>query len=212
MTALEAVKIAVATLTSIGLGGGIVVALGSWLGKVWASRILEGDRAHYQTVMATAAQEAQRTLEQLKGELQKRVLVHRVQFEAEFSAYQQIWQALMPAILASLQLRPIVDHIDENVSEEERKQQRLQVYLSAFNNFLTAAQTHRPFLPPAVDAEVQNLVRFLLKEQVSFQYSDHHSADYWDKQQANTQQIKQQGDRICEAIRARIGILEVSSD
>ncbi len=212
MTTLEIMKIVAATLTSIGIGGGIVVALGSWLGKVWASRILEGDRAHYQVVMASAAQEAQRTLEQLKGELQKRVLVHRVQFEAEFKAYQQIWQALMPAILATLQLRPIVDHVDESVTEEERKQQRLRVHLEALNSFVAAAQTYRPFLPPGVDAEVQNLVRFLHKEQISFQYSDHHTPDYWDKQRDNTQKIKQQGDRICEAIRSRIGILEVAPD
>jgi hypothetical protein len=36
-----------AILTSLGGGGAIVIGLSSWLGKVWASRILEQDRKKY---------------------------------------------------------------------------------------------------------------------------------------------------------------------
>jgi hypothetical protein len=36
-----------AILTSLGGGGAIVILLSSWLGKVWAARILEQDRKKY---------------------------------------------------------------------------------------------------------------------------------------------------------------------
>ena len=44
---MEYLKIAFAVLGSLGSGGMIVLGLSSWLGKIWASRILEADRARY---------------------------------------------------------------------------------------------------------------------------------------------------------------------
>jgi hypothetical protein len=41
----EIVQTALAILASIGVGGGMVLGLGGWLGKVWANRIMEADRA-----------------------------------------------------------------------------------------------------------------------------------------------------------------------
>ena len=43
----NAFEIAQAVLLSVGGGGLIVLALSSWLGKVWANRILEADRLKY---------------------------------------------------------------------------------------------------------------------------------------------------------------------
>ena len=43
MSFQDVFQIASAVLLSLGTGGAIVVGLSSWLGKVWASRILEKD-------------------------------------------------------------------------------------------------------------------------------------------------------------------------
>jgi len=43
----ETWQTSLAFLTSLGGGGAIVVWLSSWLGKVWAARILEQDRRKY---------------------------------------------------------------------------------------------------------------------------------------------------------------------
>ena len=40
-------KVITASVASIGVGGAIIFALSSWLGKVWASRILESERHKY---------------------------------------------------------------------------------------------------------------------------------------------------------------------
>lgn len=59
--------IAAAVITSLGGGALIVAVFSSWLGKVWASRILEKDRAKYQA-----------EIEILKSDLNKSIHQHNV--------------------------------------------------------------------------------------------------------------------------------------
>lgn len=60
-------NIAFAVITALGGGAAIVFALSSWLGKVWANRILESDKAKYQKEFA-----------ELKAELDKRLHAHNI--------------------------------------------------------------------------------------------------------------------------------------
>lgn len=60
-------NIAFAVITALGGGAAIVFALSSWLGKVWANRILESDKAKYQKEFA-----------ELKAELDKCLHAHNV--------------------------------------------------------------------------------------------------------------------------------------
>jgi hypothetical protein len=48
---MDILKIVTAVIFSIASGGTLVFALSSWLGKVWANRILESDRSKYQKEM-----------------------------------------------------------------------------------------------------------------------------------------------------------------
>jgi Glu-tRNA(Gln) amidotransferase subunit E-like FAD-binding protein len=45
----QAFKLVASILTSIGGGAAIIFGLSSWLGKVWASKILEADKLKYQS-------------------------------------------------------------------------------------------------------------------------------------------------------------------
>jgi len=47
---VDVLKFTTASIASIGAGGALVFSLSSWLGKVWANRIMEGER--HQLVMA----------------------------------------------------------------------------------------------------------------------------------------------------------------
>ena len=74
-------------LVSLGGAGLIVMGMSSWLGKVWASRILEEDKNKYQTA-----------LEQLKSQYQLDVEKNKSVFlrysESQFSLYNTVWVAL----------------------------------------------------------------------------------------------------------------------
>ena len=48
MTFQEILNIALTILGSIGIGGVIVLALSSWLGKVWANRIMDSEKQKYE--------------------------------------------------------------------------------------------------------------------------------------------------------------------
>lgn len=91
-----AFQVALAVLVSLGGGGAIVFGLSSWLGKVWANRILEADRRRYNE-----------ELERLHGQLEAAVYANRVQFETEFNALSDIW-AKVSAVRATIgQVRPV---------------------------------------------------------------------------------------------------------
>ena len=48
MSFTEIVELAGAILGSVGISAAIIFSLSNWLGKVWADRILEEDKAKYQ--------------------------------------------------------------------------------------------------------------------------------------------------------------------
>ncbi len=68
----ESFKLASSMLASIGGGAFIIIALSSWLGKVWANRILEADKLKYQSALE---------------------VVNRYS-ETQFHLYNELWSSL----------------------------------------------------------------------------------------------------------------------
>lgn len=68
----QAFKLAASMLASVGGGAVIIFALSSWLGKVWANRILEADKVKYQSAL----------------EVLKRYS------ESQFHLYNDLWSSL----------------------------------------------------------------------------------------------------------------------
>jgi hypothetical protein len=77
-----------------------IIGLSTWLGKVWANRILEKDRVRYQTEMETL-------LEDLRTRQSKELFVHRLQFEKEFDIYKQLWVAVLALARTTREFRSI---------------------------------------------------------------------------------------------------------
>jgi hypothetical protein len=78
MSAVDYLWASTALLSSAGIGGAIVWALSSWLGKVWASRILEKDRVRYAT-----------ELEVLKRHLQSEADTRLAEYQAALGAHRE---------------------------------------------------------------------------------------------------------------------------
>lgn len=94
----EILKISASIIASLGGGSIIVFAFSNWLGKVWANRILEKDRAIY------AAQ-----IEMLKNELTKSIHKHNVAVSRidsqRATALQELYAALIVWFEVSLKIR-----------------------------------------------------------------------------------------------------------
>jgi len=80
-------KLAIAIITSVGGAALIMMALSSWLGKVWANRILEKDKLKYTS-------ELEKLKTDLQNESQKQQFVFSMYFEGQFKIYNDLWLAL----------------------------------------------------------------------------------------------------------------------
>ena len=75
----EVLKIALGVIAALGGGGAIVAGLSSWLGKVWADRLMVEEKAKYE-----------KELERLTKQLERKNYVSKVRFDAEFAIYREL--------------------------------------------------------------------------------------------------------------------------
>lgn len=74
MTIKEVLGVVVGVLASLGGGGAIVVALSSWIGKVWATRFMDQERAHHAQELEKLRGNLERQHRLLQGEIEKKNL------------------------------------------------------------------------------------------------------------------------------------------
>ncbi len=77
MTLEETIKIASAILLSLGGGGIIVFALSSWLGKVWANRIMAEERSKYERELAELRAKLEKANEESLSKLRTDLEIYR---------------------------------------------------------------------------------------------------------------------------------------
>ena len=98
MNSAEIWNLALAIIASLGGGGAIVFGLSTFLGKVWANRILERDKLKYQTEM-----------EAIKSSINKKIHEHNVavsRVDAQRSeAVKELYVSLIEWFEAALQIR-----------------------------------------------------------------------------------------------------------
>ena len=87
MNTKEVFTISAAILGSVGGAAAIIFGLSSWLGKVWANRILEKDKLKYTT-------ELEKIKTELQGASQKQNLIFSLYFEGQFKLYNDLWISL----------------------------------------------------------------------------------------------------------------------
>ena len=147
----------------------------------------------------------------LKGFLESSVHVSKVQFDKEFSIYQQIWVLLVALRAKTLSLRPVMDFGDPNETEEARMQKRLKSFGEAFFAFRDAMEENRPFYAHSVYECLCQIFDLCHTESIEYQYKEPGwSKDYWEKSRENNQKIIAEIDSCCELIRNRVSSLSVA--
>lgn len=77
MNAEEIWKITLAVLTALGGGGAIVVALSSWLGKLWAERLMAKERSKYERELTELRANLEKANEESVRKLQTSLEIYR---------------------------------------------------------------------------------------------------------------------------------------
>ncbi len=182
------------------LGGtGLVLgALFAFLGKIAIGRLLEKERSKTES-----------SLSKLRIDLEKSVHIGKAQFDFEFKIYQEIWKKLVLLRSATLGLRPALDHIDPNESDEERKSRRMKEFSDAFHPFRDSIEENKPFYPESVYLALSEVLSTSHKELISFNYQKRDSMKYWDEAVKNQKEIVSLIDIACESLRQRFENVKV---
>ena len=210
MSFLDALKIAGAALASIGSASAIMWALSSWLGKVWASRILEQDRVKYAREIEQLKAEYGREIEGLKTELEKTVFVSRIQFETEFKALADIWRNVADLRGSISELRPIGLHmVQRGVDENEAFNNRFREYARLLDGLLKSVHHNSPFYPEDIHAQLVALLQTANAEYVDCALDEPRDQEWRQRGIQNREEFMTAADRLSDLIRKRLRELAV---
>lgn len=146
-------------LTGTGIAMGALWGMANFLGKVWANRLMEGDKAKFASDLEEQKGKYARELEKLKSDYRHEVdrqlqslrdqqergqFVHRLQFETEFKAYFRIWRDFAVARKLCGALRPLVD--TDNRAIEVRRAELIPPAQAAYNKFRLGYIQRMPFI------------------------------------------------------------------
>lgn len=109
MTYEEIFKTITAVLASIGGAGVIIIGISSWLGKVWANRILEKDRFKYSSLLEELRIGYSRDLEERRSELEKSKTLFNRYSEHQFNLYNDLFRSLYDLKIAADNLWEVAD-------------------------------------------------------------------------------------------------------
>ena len=114
----------IGVLSSVGIGGAIVAGLSSWLGKVWADRLMVKETAKFRE-----------DLECLTKQLERKNYVSKVRFDAEFAIYRELSNALVVVVQDSSVLFPMggLQYVPAN--EQEKRQMYKECYEKAYKSY-----------------------------------------------------------------------------
>lgn len=142
----EVFEIAGAILASLGGGSAIVLGLSSWLGKVWANRILENEKAEHSKDLEQYKRELTEELEKIKSLNDKALYVSKAQYDNEYSIYLEIWSALNEVIIYSKMLYPIMESTPADKEERQKfKNEKYNNYVEKYNLFSFLIDKYAPF-------------------------------------------------------------------
>ncbi|GIA35922.1 hypothetical protein ACEO96_18790 [Vibrio anguillarum] len=193
------------------LGGTTVVlaALFGFIGKVWLAKIIENHKASLQQQLLELQAKVDATNKKLNAELQSATYISQIQLEHEYKIYQEIWALLVELKTATLTLRPIMDYVDPNQSQQDRIRERLQAFSEKFNAVFKALEHNRPFYPNEIYEVLDHVCEKCRHESIDSEYIERNNAEYYKEARKNQQEIVTLINSACDKIRARLGEVRV---
>lgn len=154
--------------------------------------------------------EYSKNIEVLKSNLEKKTHVHQVRYEHEFKVLVDVWDSLIHLRNTTIQLRPIFDVNDSSKTEDQKKEERLREFSSAYQGFVDKVEKNRPFYPAKVYKSLTELIRIMRAEALEYQFKTPNSNQpgfdqkYWNSAIQNKEMIVAAVDSICETIRKQL--------
>jgi len=173
MTIADAWRVALAVLASLGGGSLIVAALSSWLGKVWADRLMQRDRAKYSEELEKLRSSLEQSQRLLQGEIEKTLFVTKTHFETEFHILREIWQEVSVVRASMAQLRPKTGIVDVRQTKEERLAEGFQAYVPDVLKLIHTVDRNSPFYPKEIYETLDQQIHLAIRERDDIAVSGH---------------------------------------
>jgi hypothetical protein len=125
-------------LASIGGGTAIVFAFSNWLGKIWANRLMEKEKAEYGKEMEKERATHTRELELLKSTFLKETESYKIKLKKSEFLFEKQFEAASELVALSRSFMPEVsfphmdfeDVLDHYVFSSKEIEKKLEAYLS----------------------------------------------------------------------------------
>jgi hypothetical protein len=211
MTPKEVWDTAGAVVLSVGGGGAIVLALSSWLGKVWASRILEQDRAKYAREIEELRSSLERTNRAFQGEIEKTLFVTKTHFETEFKILREIWQRVSEVRATMSVLRPMSGYPATRPEQEAHLNRVFEAFMADLINLVHAVDHNSPFYPQEIYVLLDQLIHVAQRERDEIELTLHErfGLEWFSRGKENFGQYMTLVEKVGASIRERLSKLAV---
>ncbi len=143
----EVLQIAAIIIASLGGGGAIVLALSSWLGKVWANRILEREKAEHAKEIESYKSDLKKELDAINAIKEKALYISKAQYDDEYKICQVLWDKMFDCCLSAAFLFPrfIVRVPIEKVEKAQYHKDKFNEFVNTYNDYLKSLDRFAPF-------------------------------------------------------------------
>jgi hypothetical protein len=145
-----------------------------------------------------------------KLENNKVIFVHTIQFEKEFDVYKSLWPELLKLRNATHQLRPTVEFVDPNESEQEVHKRKGIEFNNAYKDCGKIFENNKPFYPEDIFVEIEAILKIARKEAVEWRHQPK-ELEYFKNAEKNIDLILSKIEKVCLEIRDRIGTLQIKN-
>ena len=206
----EVLKIVAGVIAALGGGGAIVAGLSSWLGKVWADRLMAKETAKFRE-----------DLERLTKQLERKNYVSKVRFDAEFAIYQELSKVFFDVVVAQNDLFTYYQFdvsLPDKTAQQELCKQRYETARLAYNSAIASLHKNSPFIDKDFFDRFNDILRDI-KLQL-FHYPSFYVAEdaaetkreckkLFDECSKRTNEIKDRMKNLCADLREYLKTLDV---
>lgn len=149
----------------------------------------------------------QKQLEAFRHELSLQLSRSGLRYQQEFEILKVLAAHLVGVRDAAAALRPVIDLVPADKSDEEVKRDRLTVLGDRMGGLYRATEEYMPFYPEEIRQSLLSLMRAAHKEAAQYAHVtiEHVGPDkYWDRVAENQTQIEQLAKESLEIIRKRV--------
>ena len=146
-------------------------------------------------------------VESLKASIGSQQFIHQTRYQNEFKILMELSEKIIALSDAARSLRPVIDRVNPNESEDERKKKRLAEYSEVSKNFYHLFKTRQAFYQEDIYIVLQKLDHLAFKEAIEYGHSiktDGRDPKYWENAKKNSEEIYNLADEVIGLIRKRV--------